>query len=393
MLELFEELNLSVLYHWILLGGTGTMNKVDQKQHSISFLGEFSDKNLEKQFFDYYFKRIIKYIRPIILCLGILNMLFIIPDYFLINNPVNFIGVLATRTIILLLTISLFVLMKNVNNSIKLAYWITFLEIFCVISFLFIFSQYESPNYLIQAFGVMVIILGIFLIPNKWINSLIASSIVSVMFFVLSAYYIKEMEFAEYSAGIGYILIVLLLSSIEAFRNCYYTRKQYVYSSELLTLSTIDPLTGIYNRVKFDEELKKWIGYSKRYGTPFSLIIFDFDDFKNVNDTYGHIIGDKVIVEIVNIVKDSIRQTDVFARWGGEEFVLLFPNTNRQEAMELVERLRILISSNIFEKVGTVTCSFGLAMFQENDNEDTLLNRADEFLYVAKRQGKNRVAS
>ena len=384
---------MSVLCHLVLLGGTGTMNKIDKKQHSISFLGEFSDKNLEKQFFDYHYKRIIRYIRPIILCLGILNMLFIIPDYFLVNNPVNFLDVLATRTITLLLTISLFVLMKYVNNSTILAYWITFLEIFCVISFLFILSQYESPNYLIQAFGVMVIILGIFLIPNKWINSLIASLTASVMFFVLSSYYIKEMEFAEYSAGIVYIFIVLVLSSIEAFRNCYYTRKQYVYSSELLTLSTIDPLTGIYNRVKFNDELKKWMDYSKRYETHFSVIIFDFDDFKNVNDTYGHMIGDKVIIETVNIIKDSIRQTDVFARWGGEEFVLLFPNTNRQEALELVERLRILVANNIFEIVGNVTCSFGLAMFQENDNEDTLLNRADEFLYVAKGQGKNRVAS
>lgn len=364
----------------------------DKREYRISILGEFSDKKLEKEFFNYHFGRIIRYIGPIIMSLGILNMLFIIVDYFLIKNPVIFMAILANRIIVLLSAIILFITIKKVTDYTNFAYLVTFFEIIAVISFLVILGQYESPNFLIQAFGVMVIILGIFLIPNKWINSLTASLIISIMFFALSAVYLKEIKFAEYSAGIVYILIIIVLSGISAFRNSYNNRKQYVYSSELLILSTTDPLTGIYNRVKFDEELKKWVDYSKRYGTNFSVIIFDFDDFKNVNDTYGHMIGDKVIVDTIAIMKDSIRQTDVFARWGGEEFVLLFPNTNRQEAIELVERLRVLVSDNIFEKAGNVTCSFGLAMFQENDNEDTLLNRADELLYVAKRHGKNRVA-
>lgn len=366
---------------------------LDKQEYSISTLGEFANKNFEKEFFNYYFKRVIRYIRPMTLVFGLLNMLFIIPDYFLIKNSRIFLTILAIRTMVLLLTFILFILIKKVKNYTNFAYGITISEILIVISFLVIFGQYELPNFLIQAFGVMIIILGIFLIPNKCINSLIASLIISITFFILSAYYIKEIKFAEYSAGIVYILIVLFLSSIASFLNSYYNRKQYAYSRELLTLSTTDPHTGIYNRVKFNEELEKWLDYSKRYRTHFSVIIFDFDNFKNVNDTFGHLIGDKVIVETVNIIKDSIRQTDVFARWGGEEFVLLFPNTNRQQALELIERLRILISDNIFEKAGNVTCSFGLAMFEESDNGDTLLNRADELLYVAKREGKNRVAS
>ena len=184
-------------------------------------------------------------------------MLFIIVDYFLIKNPVIFMAILANRIIVLLSAIILFITIKKITDYTNFAYLVTFFEIIAVISFLVILGQYESPNFLIQAFVVMVIILGIFLIPNKWVNTLTASLIISIMFFALSAVYLKEIKFAEYSAGIVYILIIIVLSGISAFRNSYNNRKQYVYSSELLILSTADPLTGLYNRVKFDEELKK----------------------------------------------------------------------------------------------------------------------------------------
>lgn len=367
--------------------------ELDNKKYSISILCEFVDKNIEREFFNYYIGRVLRYIRPVLLVLGLLNMLFLIPDYFLIENPRTFMVILANRTIFFILIIILFIVIKNVKNYVNLAYGITIYEVIAIISFLVIFTQYDSRNFYIQSFGVIVIILGIFLIPNKWANSLFASSFISIIFFILSAYYIKEIQFVEYSAGVVYILIVLVITSISAFQNSYYNRKQYAYSKELLNISTTDPLTGIYNRGKFNEELKSWIDYSIRYRAPFSATIFDLDNFKRVNDTYGHLIGDKVIVGTVNLIKNSIRQTDVFARWGGEEFVLLFPNTNRQQAIELIERLRVLISDNKFEKVGNVTCSFGLATFKENDNADTLINRADELLYIAKRDGKNRVVS
>jgi len=367
--------------------------KFDKKEYRISILGEFTDKNLEREFINYYLGRNIRYIRPVILALGLLYMFFIIPDYFLIKSPETFMAILANRTIFLLLVIILFIAIKKVKNYTNLSYWLTIYEILGAISFLVIFGQYESPNYFIQTFGVMIIILGIFLAPNKWANTLIASFLISITFFILSAYYIKEIIFAEYSAGIVYVLIVLILSSIASFRSSYYIRKQYVYSRELLIQANTDALTGINNRAKFNEELERWVDYAKRYRTPLSVVIFDFDNFKNVNDTYGHLIGDKVIVDTINIIKGSIRLTDVFARWGGDEFVLLLTNTNKQQAIELTERLRRLISKNVFEKVGKVTCSFGLGMFKENDNADTLINRCDQLLYKAKKEGKNRLTS
>ena len=368
------------------------MTDADKSEYRISILGEFVDKKLEKEFFNSDMAGNIKYIRPVVLMLGILYMLFIIPDYFIIRNPDTFLSILVNRTAFFLLILALFFAIKRFRNYEALAYWITAYEILGTISFLVIFEQYDSPNFLIQAFGVMVVISGIFIAPNKWVNMLFASAFVSVAFFGLSKYYFGEIRFSEYSAGIVYILIVLVLSSVASFRSSYYNRKQYIYSKELLKLSTTDRLTGIDNRAKFDEELERWVVYSKRYETPLSVAFFDIDNFKNINDTFGHLTGDQVIVELVGVVQSEIRQSDIFARWGGEEFVLLLPNTDKQQAMELAERLRASVAGHLFGEVGHVTCSFGLVMANENDSADILLRCADKLLYTAKREGKNRVA-
>ena len=121
-------------------------------------------------------------------------------------------------------------------------------------------------------------------------------------------------------------------------------------------------------------------------------MIFDFDNFKSINDTYGHLIGDNVLVDTINNIKNSIRNIDVLARWGGEEFALLLPNTDLQHAAILAERLRLQVADNVFENVGNITCSFGIAAFNEQDTAVTMISRADRFLYKAKSEGKNRLA-
>lgn len=365
----------------------------DDTKNWISILGEFVDKDLEKEFFSYDMARTKKYLKPVLLILGILYFLFIIPDYFNIKNFGILMAILVNRILFLLLVLALYLTLDKFRNYEFLAYIITAYEITGIISFLLILGQYQSPNFLIQAFGVIIIVYGIFLVPNKLINTLIASILIIVAFLILSSYYVKVIKFSEYSAGVVYILIALVLSSIASFRNNYYNRKQYFYSKELFNLSVIDQLTGIFNRTKFNSELKQWLDYFKTHNAALSIVIFDIDNFKNINDTFGHLVGDDVIVKIANITMGSIRQNDLFARWGGEEFVLLLPNTDKHQAIELAERLRELIANNIFNLAGRVTCSFGVAIAREGDNATILLNRADNFLYEAKKAGKNMVVS
>jgi diguanylate cyclase (GGDEF)-like protein len=157
--------------------------------------------------------------------------------------------------------------------------------------------------------------------------------------------------------------------------------------------ASIDSLTGIYNRRKFLELLQQKIQESKRYGMLLALIFFDIDHFKLINDTYGHEAGDSVLQELAQLVTSKIRQTDIFARFGGEEFVILAHNDDIGAGCELAEKIRRDIHQHNFKLVGMVTCSFGVAQFLPGDTTDTIIKRADDAMYSAKRKGRNLVES
>jgi diguanylate cyclase (GGDEF)-like protein len=155
--------------------------------------------------------------------------------------------------------------------------------------------------------------------------------------------------------------------------------------------ATTDPLTGLYNRLEFDQALAKELIRSARYKTPLSMILYDIDQFKAVNDSHGHQIGDKVLTELSRFVASDIRTVDVLARWGGEEFVIMLPGCDGAVAQKAAEKLRDSIGQFAFDVVGTVTCSFGVTYYVDGDTAETLLSRADDALYRAKIKGRNRV--
>jgi diguanylate cyclase (GGDEF)-like protein len=152
-----------------------------------------------------------------------------------------------------------------------------------------------------------------------------------------------------------------------------------------------DPLTGLFNRLKFDRVLACEMQRSRRYGAPLSLVLFDIDHFKNINDAFGHQIGDKTLMRLSNATKTMVRKSDLLARWGGEEFVLLTPGSDGEMAERAAEKLRAAIEKIAFEDVGPVTCSFGVTQYAEDDTAAELVSRADQALYLAKINGRNRV--
>ncbi|HYA88430.1 MAG TPA: diguanylate cyclase [Nitrospirota bacterium] len=159
----------------------------------------------------------------------------------------------------------------------------------------------------------------------------------------------------------------------------------------LVRQATTDPLTGISNRVKFTDALNMEIRRAGRFGSELTLIMFDVDHFKDINDTYGHQAGDKVLRTLTSLVAHSIRASDLFARWGGEEFMILILNTSVDKARVFAEKLRHMIDSRKFPGVGHVTCSFGVAQMEADDNDDRFTRRVDNALYRAKAKGRNRV--
>lgn len=165
-----------------------------------------------------------------------------------------------------------------------------------------------------------------------------------------------------------------------------------ILSEKLGKMAYTDALTHTYNRLHFAHFLDAEIDKVKRYGGTFSIIFFDLDHFKNVNDNYGHLAGDEVLAQIASIVSTANRNADIFARYGGEEFIILTPETDLSGALIHAERLRNDIEKFEFKNVGHVTSSFGVTEFiVETDTLESLLDRVDKALYLAKEYGRNRV--
>lgn len=155
-------------------------------------------------------------------------------------------------------------------------------------------------------------------------------------------------------------------------------------------IALTDTLTNIYNRYYFNSALQNEISRAKRYES-FSLLMFDIDFFKEVNDTYGHDIGDNVLKTIAERVKSCLRQSDIFARVGGEEFMVILPKTTLESANEIGERIRKNIEQYHFESVGNITISLGLVEYRENEHFAEIIKRADTALYKAKNNGRNKL--
>ncbi|GIT97588.1 diguanylate cyclase [Sulfurovum sp. TSL1] len=194
------------------------------------------------------------------------------------------------------------------------------------------------------------------------------------------------------------VLLIIPMVWVVLLRNQIIKRKEVEKElqeavKKTTKLSLTDTLTGICNRLYLDQFLEEEIQRSQRYGNDLSIILIDIDDFKSVNDQYGHIIGDKVLVDLVAIILPMIRKTDVFGRWGGEEFLIICTETDLNSALEVAESIRSKVDANNFKTVGNKTVSMGVTAFSPNDTIVSIISRADKALYRAKMNGKNGIVS
>lgn len=185
-----------------------------------------------------------------------------------------------------------------------------------------------------------------------------------------------------------YILInkdtfILKASWIESTHKLFTLNKVTKLTNEM----QIDSLTGAYGKNFFNAHAEKMF----RNNEEGVLAVLDLDDFKVVNDSYGHQVGDDVLKEFAKLIQDNIRSEDVFARWGGEEFLLLLQHSTFEGAMIKIENLRTIVNKHSFSHKGHISASFGVAQKEDNDDLHSLIQRADKALYEAKRSGKNRI--
>lgn len=198
---------------------------------------------------------------------------------------------------------------------------------------------------------------------------------------------LRKSSFGVLAVTAGFLLAVSL-STVAAFRSI---RARNRLEKQLRELAETDPLTKCLNRRSMFRFLEAEVDRAARYGRPVSVILFDLDRFKAVNDTHGHETGDSVLRTFADRVRQNIRGSDIFARYGGEEFLLIAPETDLENAGILADRIRAVVEAHPHEKAGTVTASAGVCRFREDEDVNGLLRRADEALYSAKGKGRNRV--
>ncbi len=173
----------------------------------------------------------------------------------------------------------------------------------------------------------------------------------------------------------------------------YHTIKLKSLNRELLKLSTTDKLTGLYNRVKTDALLLLEKANADRYAIKSSILLIDVDLLKKVNDRYGHLIGDKVLIETSALFRQNVRDTDFVCRWGGDEFLIICPNTDINDAEVVADKLRRIIGSHCFSNDIHLTISIGIGQFSAAKSIEDTLSQADEALYQAKKKGRDQYVS
>ena len=197
---------------------------------------------------------------------------------------------------------------------------------------------------------------------------------------------------AEYMLNIPLTPAAFITPIIAGLLFGYLLARIKLLHQQMSLMAYTDPLTNIYNRLHFGHFLDAEIDRVKRYGGTFSIIFFDLDRFKEVNDEYGHLVGDEVLKRVAEIVEKANRNADIFARYGGEEFIILAPATDIAGARVHAERLRNDIEHYRFSEISHLTCSFGVAEYKPDaDDVMSLFKRADTALYNAKKLGRNRV--
>jgi len=375
------------------------------EQYAINKFCEFKNREAESDFMEYEKATSLGIVRILIVVMGFSFALFAVSDYYYYGKESEFFISLGLRGAALIITVVssfLAASFKRYNRTLILI-TLTELAVFAIYllnlyaGVLFASAQQAGEPAISHFMAVLVLILTVFLIPNRWKNSLFAG------FFIIACYLIFCSVFLGYTDSPslpqqGLYLGICLVSCAIFIYGRENSERRHFAAEKLLELITItDWLTGINNRRHFERILSLWIK-NKRHD-PFCLLFFDIDDFKNVNDTYGHKTGDEVLVKTVNVVSSRIRDEDIFARWGGEEFVILFGGVDSGMGEELAERLLKAVENNPCGEAGKVTISIGVVQYRRdegNENDESMENfvkRADEKMYEAKRGGKNRVSA
>lgn len=306
--------------------------------------------------------------------------------------------------IILVMNISLYIILRTGLNKRMKDPSLTTVQI-CLASLAVmygIFFVYEARGVLFSIY-ILILLFGVFRLDTRQFLYLSAFILAThgINIFLMHVFRHQDIElkieiFQWFALAIVLISVSFIGGNISALRRDLSVSRKKLQAS-LATIKEMaihDDLTGFYNRRHLMELLETENNRSVRTGSVFSLAMMDLDKFKNVNDSFGHQAGDNVLITFSAIIRSVLRKSDFCGRYGGEEFLVVLTQTDLQEAMVFAERIRTCVEENFFPEIGhksKITVSIGLAEHRTNEDIEKTISRADEALYRAKKNGRNRV--
>ena len=348
------------------------------------------DGSLRQAYNQDFLRRNQRYAGFVALAAGFLQFVLLIPDLMHIARDSGRNLVLALRVVnsIYLLVFSWLCLRQVIRSFHVFTWLISLFEGAALVTFLLVFHQYDPPHYLIQAMGMILLVMVIFFVPNQWLKML-ALAACGVFAFALSAW-LKlggSLPANEFWAGLFYMSVAATLCAVVSFMLDLHSFNEFGAKHELIQLNTIDPMTLACNRTKLIAEFEHWSAYCRRYHQPLSLALFDIDRFKAINDEFGHQKADQVLIDLVGLIKEQLRKSDMIARWGGDEFIVMFPGVTPEQAEQVLHRIRKDLREKPLADSIFVTCSFGVTGLAPDPDLDAMIREADALMYQAKRSG------
>ncbi|MBN1891340.1 MAG: diguanylate cyclase [Clostridiales bacterium] len=342
-------------------------------------------------FFRYLYKHSLHEKRYVLYALSVFNLLLLIPDLLIIESTAAKIFVALFRTLLSGGMIVFFSKLSALKNFRIYSRILSAIEIFGVFVFLFVLMSYPEPDFLIQSMGMLLIILVIFMFPNNWFYMVSITFISICAFLLIGTFLIADLSYMSFFAGFVYLVVAGVICAVSARGTERYRRRHFLSLQALRKISTTDTLTRTCNRASLEHDGEKWIELCRSLEQPLSVVFIDLDNLKIINDTHGHIVGDRILIETVSRIRDHLNARDIICRWGGDEFVLLLPGTDVIEAVRIVERIRDHVTGKPFSGGVVTSCSFGIAGMDKDSTLKSLIYNADQMMYRAKRKGKNSI--
>ncbi len=354
-----------------------------QQLHLFSYINTlfFKEKEIEAQYNSWHDKARLEQISWITALTGCLYLIYAFTDYFIAPKEVYrmMIGAHAGLMAPFLFLISY--LAKDIKH-LNLVNVLLFIAPI-VAALANILMQIEPHIYNSELY---LIIFWIFTVSglSLWRASL--SALIVFMMSVNAAFALADTDFMMTTF---WSISALSFGFLGAYILERSNRRVFMNEQRLEHLAETDKLTGLYNRTYLDRVLKDELDRAECAQDTFACVLIDIDYFKQVNDTYGHAVGDEILVEMSTLILKHTRKSDTVFRWGGEEFVLICSHIDKEGAIAVCEHLRQNISASSFSRVGQLCVSIGIALSEDSDTIDTIIQRADKALYTAKNKGRN----